>query len=120
MQFGNGVGGCFALAGLAKGEKLSCAHAIGRSAMPRTVIITCAITGAIHTPPMSAHLPVTSDAIVESALGVAEPGAAILHLHARDPETGRPDPSVFDFEPILAGIAQRFDVLKFSERIAAQ
>src|SRR6478672_10624955 len=55
------------------------------------VIITCAITGSIHTPSMSPYLPVTPNDIVDSAFEAAEAGAAILHLHARDPETGRPD-----------------------------
>ncbi len=66
------------------------------------VIITCAITGAIHTPTMSPHLPVTPDDIAEQAIGAAEAGAAILHLHARNPADGKPtgDPSVFmDFLP---------------------
>jgi uncharacterized protein (DUF849 family) len=57
------------------------------------VIITCAITGAIHTPSMSPHLPVTPDQIAEAAIGAAEAGAAIVHLHARDPANGRPDQS---------------------------
>ena len=66
-------------------------------AKPRKVIITCAVTGSIHTPSMSPHLPVTPDEIAEAAIGAAEAGAAILHLHARDPEDGRPtqDPDVF-------------------------
>ena len=55
------------------------------------VIITCVVTGTIHTPSMSPHLPVTSEQIVEAVTGAAEAGAAIVHLHARDPETGRPD-----------------------------
>ena len=61
------------------------------------VIITCAVTGAIHTPSMSPHLPVTPAAIAEAALGAADAGAAIIHLHARDPLDGRPtqDPEVF-------------------------
>lgn len=54
------------------------------------IIISCAITGSIHTPSMSPHLPVTPDAIAEQALGAAKAGASILHLHARDPATGRP------------------------------
>ncbi len=63
----------------------------------RKVIITCAATGSIHTPSMSPYLPVTPNEIAESAIAAAEAGAAILHLHARDPETGRPtqDPEVF-------------------------
>ncbi len=64
---------------------------------PRKVIITCAITGSIHTPSMSPHLPVTPDEIAEAAIGAAEAGASIIHLHARDPSDGRPtqDPGVF-------------------------
>ena len=50
------------------------------------VIITCAVTGAIHTPSMSPHLPVTAEEIAEAAIGAAEAGAAIVHLHARDPK----------------------------------
>jgi uncharacterized protein (DUF849 family) len=63
----------------------------------RKVIITCAVTGAIHTPSMSAHLPVTPDEIADAAIGAAEAGAAVIHLHARDPGDGRPtqDPAVF-------------------------
>ena len=64
---------------------------------PEKVIISCAITGSIHTPTMSDALPVTPDQIAEQAIGAAEAGAAILHLHARNPEDGRPsaDPKVF-------------------------
>jgi uncharacterized protein (DUF849 family) len=61
------------------------------------IIITCAVTGGIHTPTMSPYLPVTADEIATSAIEAAEAGAAILHLHARDPQTGRPsqDPELF-------------------------
>jgi uncharacterized protein (DUF849 family) len=61
------------------------------------VIITCAVTGSIHTPTMSPHLPITPDQIAEQAIGAAEAGASVLHLHARDPIDGRPtaDPDVF-------------------------
>ena len=58
------------------------------------VIITCAVTGAIHTPSMTPHLPITPDQITQEAIAAAEAGAAILHLHARNPETGQPDQSV--------------------------
>ncbi len=63
----------------------------------RKVIITCAVTGAIHTPSMSPYLPVTADEIADAAIGAAEAGAAIVHLHARDPKDGRPsqDPELF-------------------------
>jgi uncharacterized protein (DUF849 family) len=63
----------------------------------RKVIITCAVTGAIHTPTMSPHLPITPDEIADSAIGAATAGAAIVHLHARTPVGGKPtqDPDVF-------------------------
>ncbi len=63
----------------------------------RKVIITCAVTGSIHTPSMSPHLPVTPDEIAEAAIAAAEAGAAVLHLHARMPEDGRPtqDPEIY-------------------------
>jgi len=66
-------------------------------AAQRKVIITCAVTGAIHTPSMSPHLPVTPDEIADAAIGAAQAGAAIVHLHARMPEDGRPtqDPDMF-------------------------
>ena len=68
------------------------------------VIITCAVTGAIHTPTMSPHLPITPDEIAEGAVGAAQAGAAIVHLHARMPEDGRPtqDPEMFRrFLPLI-------------------
>jgi uncharacterized protein (DUF849 family) len=63
----------------------------------RKVIITCAVTGSIHTPSMSPYLPITPEQVAEGAIGAAEAGAAIVHLHARDPYDGRPtpDPEVF-------------------------
>jgi uncharacterized protein (DUF849 family) len=63
----------------------------------RKVIITCAVTGAIHTPSMSPHLPISPDEIAEAAIGAAKAGAAVVHLHARMPEDGRPtqDPAMF-------------------------
>ena len=77
--------------------------------MPRKVIITCAVTGAIHTPSMSPHLPVTPEEIAEAAIGAAEAGAAIVHLHARNPETGQPDQRPEAFRPFLQVIKQRSD-----------
>ena len=71
------------------------------------VIITCAVTGAIHTPSMSPHLPVTPEEITDAAIGAAEAGAAIVHLHARDPKTGRPDQTPEAFKPFLQVIKQR-------------
>ena len=73
----------------------------------RKVIVTCAITGSIHTPSMSPHLPVTAEEIAEAAIGAAEAGAAIVHLHARDPADGRPDQSPQAFAPFLKVIKQR-------------
>jgi uncharacterized protein (DUF849 family) len=75
------------------------------------VIITCAITGSIHTPSMSPHLPVTPDEIADAALGAAEAGAAIVHLHARNPQTGRPDQSPEAFAKFLPRIKQRSNVV---------
>ena len=75
------------------------------------VIITCAVTGAIHTPSMSRYLPVTPDEITEQAVAAAEAGAAILHLHARDPDTGRPDQSPEGFAPFLPRIKQGTDAV---------
>jgi uncharacterized protein (DUF849 family) len=75
------------------------------------VIISCAITGAIHTPSMSPHLPVTAEQIAASALGAAEAGAAIIHLHARDPKDGRPDQNPDLFAPFLGVIKQRSDAV---------
>jgi uncharacterized protein (DUF849 family) len=75
------------------------------------VIISCAITGSIHTPSMSPYLPVTSAEIAASALGAAEAGAAIVHLHARNPEDGRPDQSPQAFEPFLRVIKQSSNVV---------
>jgi uncharacterized protein (DUF849 family) len=76
-------------------------------AVKNKVIITCAVTGSIHTPSMSPHLPVTPEEIAEGAIGAAEAGAAIVHLHARDPQTGRPDQSPEAFARFLPRIKQR-------------
>jgi uncharacterized protein (DUF849 family) len=67
----------------------------------RKVIITCAVTGAIHTPSMSPYLPVTAAEIADAALGAADAGAAIIHLHARHPDDGRPSQDPEHFVPIL-------------------
>lgn len=77
---------------------------------PRT-IITCAVTGAIHTPTMSDALPYTYDQIAEQAIAAAEAGAAILHLHARNPDTGAPSIDPADFEPFLGRIKQATDAV---------
>jgi uncharacterized protein (DUF849 family) len=73
----------------------------------RKVVITCAVSGAIHTPSMSPHLPITPEKIAEAAIGAAEAGAAIVHLHARDPRNGKPDQSPEAFAPFLQVIKQR-------------
>lgn len=70
------------------------------------VIISCAITGAIHTPSMSPYLPVTPEEIIKESLAASEAGAAILHLHARDPENGRPDQTPEGFAKFLPRIKQ--------------
>lgn len=68
----------------------------------RKVIITCAVTGGIHTPSMSPYLPSSPSQIAEAALDAAEAGAAIIHLHTRDPKDGRPTQDPKHFEPILS------------------
>jgi uncharacterized protein (DUF849 family) len=75
------------------------------------VIISCAVTGAIHTPSMSPYLPITATEIAEAAIGAAEAGAAIIHLHARNPVDGRPDQNPDLFEPFLKVIKQRSDAV---------
>lgn len=79
--------------------------------MSKSVIITCAPTGGIHTPTMSPHLPVTPAQIATASIEAAEAGASIIHLHARDPETGKPDPSVETFMQFLPTIKQATDAV---------
>jgi uncharacterized protein (DUF849 family) len=74
--------------------------------MSKKVIITCAVSGGIHTPTMSPHLPITPNEIAASAIEAAEAGAAIIHLHARDPETGRPSQNPDLFMQFLPRIKQ--------------
>ncbi|MGV0876326.1 3-keto-5-aminohexanoate cleavage protein [Martelella sp. FLE1502] len=75
----------------------------------RKVIVTCAVTGSIHTPSMSPHLPVTPQEIADAAIGAAEAGASVVHLHARDPKTGAPDQSPERYSEFLQVIKQRTD-----------
>jgi len=75
------------------------------------VIITCAVTGSIHTPTMSPHLPLTPDEVAADAIAAAEAGAAILHLHARDPKDGRPTPDPEVFMAFLPRIKQATDAV---------
>ena len=77
----------------------------------RKVIITCAVTGSIHTPSMSPHLPVTADEITDAALGAAEAGASVLHLHARNQKDGSPDQSIDAFMRFLPRIKQNTDAV---------
>lgn len=74
--------------------------------MAKSVIITCAPTGGIHTPTMSEHLPITPTEIAQASIEAAEAGAAIIHLHARNPENGKPDPSPDLFMDFLPRIKQ--------------
>lgn len=75
------------------------------------VIITCAVTGSIHTPTMSPYLPVTPSEIVDAAVGAAEAGASVIHLHARDPNTGKPSPDPKLFMEFLPRIKQQTDAV---------
>ena len=78
--------------------------------MPK-VIISCAVTGAVHTPTMSEYLPLTPDEIATQAIEAAEAGASVLHLHARDPETGKPTPDPDMFMQFLPRIKQSTDAV---------
>jgi uncharacterized protein (DUF849 family) len=77
----------------------------------KSVIITCAPTGGIHTPTMSPYLPITPDEIAQASLEAAAAGAAIVHLHARNPETGRPDPRPELFLEFMSKISASSDVI---------
>ena len=72
--------------------------------MANKVIITCAVTGSIHTPSMSPYLPITPEQIIADAVGAADAGAAVVHLHARDPQTGQPSPDPRLFEAFMPRI----------------
>jgi uncharacterized protein (DUF849 family) len=78
---------------------------------PDKVIITCAVTGSIHTPSMSAHLPITPQQIADEAVGAAQAGAAMIHLHARHPVTGAPDQTPERFLEFLPQIKERTDAI---------
>ncbi|WP_299849560.1 3-keto-5-aminohexanoate cleavage protein [uncultured Roseovarius sp.] len=79
--------------------------------MARKIILTCAITGSIHTPSMSPHLPITPEEIATSAIDAAKAGASVLHLHARDPETGRPSSDINVFRQFLPRIKDATDAV---------
>ncbi len=74
--------------------------------MPKSVIISCAITGSLHTPSMSPYLPLTPEEIAKESIAAASAGAAIIHLHARDPQTGRPSADRKLFEAFLPRIKE--------------
>ncbi|SHO65743.1 Uncharacterized conserved protein, DUF849 family [Pseudoxanthobacter soli DSM 19599] len=82
------------------------AQSLSGQSLSGKVIITCACTGAIHTPTMSPYLPITPEQIAADALGAAEAGAAILHLHARNPENGKPDQTPEAFARFLPTVKQ--------------
>jgi uncharacterized protein (DUF849 family) len=79
--------------------------------MSKPVIITCAPTGGIHTPTMSPHLPIAPEEIATASIEAAQAGAAIIHLHARNPETGQPDPRPELFQDFMARIANNCDAV---------
>ena len=79
--------------------------------MSKSVIITCAITGSLHVPSMSPYLPITPDQIAAESIAAAEAGASVIHLHARDPETGRPTPNPDVFRQFLPRIKQACDAV---------
>src|SRR5512134_3813960 len=77
----------------------------------RKVIITCAVTGSVHTPTMTPHLPITPDEIARESIAAAEAGASVIHLHARDPKDGRPTPNPDVFMQFLPRIKQSSDAV---------
>src|ERR1700685_1333884 len=104
---GRGAAGTGSRGGLARARAKPQENS-GSAPMPRSgkVIITCAVTGSIHTPTMSPYLPLTPVEVAEQAIGAAEAGAAILHLHARDGKDGRPTPDPAVFMEFLPRIKQ--------------
>ena len=82
-----------------------------RSKSGRKVIITCAVTGSVHTPTMSPYLPITPDQIAADSIAAAEAGAAVIHLHARNPEDGSPTPDPKVFMQFLPRIKQNCDAV---------
>jgi uncharacterized protein (DUF849 family) len=83
----------------------------GEAKAARKVIITCAVTGAVHTPSMTLYLPITPEQIARDAIDAAEAGASIIHLHARDPKDGRPTPDPAVFMQFLPRIKQSCDAV---------
>jgi len=87
------------------------AGAVSLGSRARKVIITCAVTGSVHTPSMSRYLPITPDQIAEQAIEAGRAGAAILHLHARNPADGSPTPDPAVFEQFVPRIAAETDAI---------
>ncbi len=79
--------------------------------IPGKVIITAAITGGVHVPSQSPYLPITPDQIVDECVGAGEAGAAVAHIHVRDPENGRPIPSMALFRDVAERVKQRSDIV---------
>lgn len=79
--------------------------------MPKSIIITCATTGGVHTPTMSEYLPITPKEIADSSIEAAKAGASIIHLHARNPETGKPDPRPELFQDFMGQINRQSDAV---------
>lgn len=79
--------------------------------MTKKAIITAAVTGAVHTPSMSPYLPITKEQIIDDAVRACEAGASVVHIHARDPKTGRPTSNLEMMGEIVSGIKQRSDVI---------
>ena len=77
----------------------------------RKVIVTCAVTGSVHTPSMTPYLPITPDEIARESIAAAEAGASVIHLHARDPKDGRPTPDPSIFMQFLPRIKQNSDAV---------
>ena len=75
------------------------------------LIISCAVTGSIHVPTMSPHLPITPEEIADEAVAAAHAGASIVHIHVRDPDTGKPSQDVERFREVAADIADRCDAI---------
>ena len=75
--------------------------------MKDKIVVTCAVTGSIHTPTMSEYLPITPQQIIDEAVGASEAGAAVVHIHARNPENGMPSADLVLIEQIIKGIKSR-------------
>ncbi|MBI2253232.1 MAG: 3-keto-5-aminohexanoate cleavage protein [Proteobacteria bacterium] len=87
------------------------AEAQAKPGKNRKVIITCAVTGSVHTPSMTPYLPITPDEIARESIAAAEAGASVIHLHARDPKDGRPTPNPDVFMQFLPRIKQNCDAV---------